>query len=70
MQPLVPVVFAIPAVAILFALVIIFVPIYISKYKVFEKIKKYHFRIEDIYGAAMDFDAQEQFTYEFCNKIL
>ena len=36
----------------------------------FEKIKKYHFRIEDIYGAAMDFDAKEQFTHEFCNKIL
>ena len=36
----------------------------------FEKIKNYHFKIEDIYGAAMNFDAKEQFTSEFCNKIL
>lgn len=43
--------FAIPAVAILFALVIIFVPIYISKYKVFEKIKKY----KDFISKAIDF---------------
>ena len=43
--------FAIPAVAILFALVIIFVPIYISKYKIFEKIKKY----KDFISIAIDF---------------
>ena len=36
----------------------------------FAKIKKYHFMLEDIYGAAMNFDAKEQFTREFCNKIL
>lgn len=35
----------------------------------FENIKKYHFILEDIYGAAMNFDAKEQFTREFCNKI-
>lgn len=35
----------------------------------FENVKKYHFVLEQIYGAAMDFDAKEQFTREFCNKI-
>lgn len=35
----------------------------------FEKAKKYHFTIEEIYGAAMDFDAKEQFTSDFCKKI-
>lgn len=35
----------------------------------FEGIKKYHFILEEIYGSAMDFDAKEQFTREFCNKI-
>ena len=35
----------------------------------FEKIKKYHFILEEIYGSAMDFSAKEQFTREFCNKI-
>lgn len=35
----------------------------------FEKIRKYHFVLEDIYGSAMDFVAKEQFTKEFCNKI-
>lgn len=35
----------------------------------FEKIKKTHFLLEEIYGSAMDFDAKEQFTREFCNKI-
>ena len=43
--------FAIPAVSILFGLVIIFVPIYISKYKIFEKIKKY----KDFISIAIDF---------------
>ena len=36
----------------------------------FEKIKKYHFILEKIYGSAMDFDAKEKFTIDFCNKIL
>lgn len=35
----------------------------------FEKIKKNHFKLEEIYGKAMDFEAKEQFTFEFCNKI-
>lgn len=35
----------------------------------FEKIKKYHFILEEIYGSAMNFSAKEQFTREFCNKI-
>ena len=36
----------------------------------FENIKKHHFVLESIYGSAMDFDAKEKFTEEFCNKIL
>lgn len=36
----------------------------------FENIKKHHFVLEDIYGLAMDFEAKEKFTEEFCNKIL
>lgn len=35
----------------------------------FEKIRKYHFILEEIYGSAMDFEAKEQFTKEFCDKI-
>ena len=35
----------------------------------FEKIKKYHFILEEIYGSAMDFSAKEQYTHEFCDKI-
>lgn len=35
----------------------------------FENIKKYHFILEEIYGSAMNFDAKEQFTREFCKKI-
>ena len=35
----------------------------------FESIKKYHFILEEIYGSAMNFEANEQFTREFCNKI-
>ncbi len=35
----------------------------------FERIKKYHFILEDIYGSAMDFKAKEQFTDDFCKKI-
>lgn len=35
----------------------------------FENIKKYHFILEEIYGSAMDFNAKEQFTREFCNKM-
>lgn len=36
----------------------------------FENVKKYHFILEQIYGSAMDFEAKEKFTEEFCNKIL
>jgi hypothetical protein len=36
----------------------------------FENIKKHHFLLESIYGSAMDFEAKEKFTDEFCNKIL
>ena len=43
--------FAIPAIAILFVLVVIFVPIYISKYKVFENVKKY----KEFISIAIDF---------------
>lgn len=35
----------------------------------FEKIKRYHFILEEIYGSAMNFDAKEEFTERFCNKI-
>ena len=35
----------------------------------FERIKKYHFVLEEIYGAAMDFSAKEEYTHHFCNKI-
>lgn len=35
----------------------------------FENVKKYHFTIEEIYGAAMDFEAKEQLEEEFCKKI-
>lgn len=35
----------------------------------FEKIKKHHFILEEIYGAAMDFSAKEEYTHHFCNKI-
>ena len=35
----------------------------------FDKIKNVHFALEKIYGAAMDFDAKNQFTREFCDKI-
>lgn len=30
---------------------------------------KAHFALEDIYSAAMDFEAKEQFTAEFCKKL-
>lgn len=43
--------FMIPVLAVLFALVIVFTPIYISKYKVFEKLKKYN----DFISFAIDF---------------
>ena len=35
----------------------------------FEGIKKHHFILERIYGSAMNFEAKEKFTEEFCNKI-
>jgi hypothetical protein len=43
--------FIIPAIAILFACIIIFAPIFIAKYKIFEKIKKYN----DFVSVAVDF---------------
>ncbi len=43
--------FFIPAVAVLFGLIIIFMPIYICKYKVFEKVRKY----ADFVSVAIDF---------------
>ncbi|MBQ2864711.1 MAG: helix-turn-helix domain-containing protein [Clostridia bacterium] len=43
--------FFIPAVAVLFGLIIIFMPIYICKYKVFEKVRKY----ADFVSVTIDF---------------
>lgn len=34
-----------------------------------EKVRKAHFRLEDIYSAAMDFEAKEAFTKDFCKKL-
>ncbi len=34
-----------------------------------EKVREVHFRLEDIYSAAMDFDAKEAFTKSFCEKL-
>ena len=34
-----------------------------------EKVKQVHFRLEDIYSAAMDFSAKEAFTKAFCEKL-
>ena len=33
-----------------------------------EKVREVHFRLEDIYSAAMDFAAKEEFTKAFCEK--
>ena len=35
----------------------------------FEEVKEYHFALEEIYSAAMDFKAKEQFTCEFIKKL-
>ncbi len=35
----------------------------------FSKIKEYHFALEKIYSGAMDFDAKERYTDNFCRKI-
>lgn len=35
----------------------------------FEKIKKHHFKLEEIYGSAMNFAAKEKFSEEFCDKV-
>lgn len=35
----------------------------------FEKVKKHHFDIEKIYGSAMDFEAKERFTENFCRNL-
>jgi hypothetical protein len=34
-----------------------------------EKVRQVHFRLEDIYSAAMDFSAKEAFTKAFCEKL-
>lgn len=34
-----------------------------------EKVREVHFRLEDIYSDAMDFEAKEAFTQDFCNKL-
>lgn len=34
-----------------------------------EKVREVHFRLEDIYSAAMDFTAKEAFTKAFCEKL-
>ncbi|MBQ8311219.1 MAG: hypothetical protein IJX80_09445 [Clostridia bacterium] len=34
-----------------------------------ERVREVHFRIEEIYMSAMDFDAKEQFTKNFCNRL-
>ena len=34
-----------------------------------ERIRKYHFILEEIYGSAMDFEKKEEFTTRFCKKI-
>ena len=34
-----------------------------------EKVRKVHFRLEDIYSDAMDFEAKEAFTKSFCQKL-
>ena len=34
-----------------------------------EKVRVVHFRLEDIYSAAMDFEAKESFTKDFCQKL-
>lgn len=36
----------------------------------FARAGEYHFELESIYTAAMDFDAKERFTATFCNAIL
>ena len=34
-----------------------------------EKVREVHFRLEDIYSAAMNFEAKEAFTKSFCKKL-
>ena len=34
-----------------------------------EKVREVHFRLEDVYSAAMDFEAKEAFTQSFCQKL-
>ena len=34
-----------------------------------EKVREVHFRLEDIYSDAMDFEAKEAFTKDFCKKL-
>ena len=34
-----------------------------------EKVREVHFRLEDIYSSAMDFEAKEAFTKDFCQRL-
>ena len=34
-----------------------------------EHVREVHFRVEEIYMSAMDFDAKEQFTKSFCDRL-
>jgi hypothetical protein len=36
----------------------------------FARAGEYHFELESIYTAAMNFDAKEHFTAAFCNTVL
>ncbi len=37
--------------------------------EMFGKIREYHFALEEIFGATMDFEAKEGFTAEFCRRL-
>ena len=34
-----------------------------------ERVREIHFRLEEIYMSAMDFDAKEAFTKKFCQRL-
>lgn len=36
----------------------------------FERVREFHFALEDIFGSAMDFSAKEAFTENFCRRLL
>lgn len=35
----------------------------------FERVRGSHFALEEIFGAAMDFSAKEEFTHDFCRRL-